>query len=131
MKKNLPRLEPDSPVPLYAQIEAQMEMLIAAGAFEPGAQVPSVRELAIRLGVNPLTVSKAYGRLADRGIVRTQRGRGVFVAMTGPALSTVEREKLVAGRLASLVTEARAMGVPDQRVEELLKKALKRRDLDG
>ena len=69
-----------SGVPIYRQIIDQILLAISAGRLTPGARLPTVRQLAIDLHVNPNTVSRAYRELEIREIVTTQRGTGTFVA---------------------------------------------------
>jgi len=69
-----------SGVPLYRQIIDQILIAISTGQLKPGAQLPTVRQLAIDVQVNPNTVSRAYRELEIRGVVNTQRGTGTFVA---------------------------------------------------
>ncbi len=69
-----------SGVPFYRQIIDQVLLAIAAGGLKAGQRLPTVRQLAIDLNVNPNTVARAYRELEIRRIVRTQRGTGTFVA---------------------------------------------------
>jgi GntR family transcriptional regulator len=86
-------VDPRDAVPIWRQIEEGMRRLVAVGALAPAAPVPSVRDLARDLGVNPMTVSKAYQRLADAGVLEVRRGEGTFVAGTPPKVGTVERTR--------------------------------------
>src|SRR5262245_36353138 len=72
-------IQTDSPVPIYEQIVAQVTYAVASGALEAGAMIPSVRELAGSLVVNPNTVARAYQELEQRGVVTAKRGRGMEV----------------------------------------------------
>ena len=75
----MPRSEPlfvvhaSSGVPIYRQLVDQVEALVAGGRLRPGDVVPSVRQVAGALGINPMTVSKAWGRLEADGIVQTRK----------------------------------------------------------
>ncbi len=69
-------VDPSDAVPVWKQIEEGIRRLVAAGAMPRGAPVPSVRELAKNLRVNPATVAKAYQRLSDGGGSQGQAGRG-------------------------------------------------------
>jgi GntR family transcriptional regulator len=77
--------------PLWSQIEEGMRRLVASGALAAGAVVPSVRDLARDLRVNPATVSKAYQRLADAGVLEVRRGDGTYVSTEAPSLSRGQR----------------------------------------
>ena len=72
-------VRPDSPVPIYEQIAAQVVFGVAAGDPPPGDLVPSVRDLAQRLLVNPNTVARAYQDLERLGVLESKRGRGMEV----------------------------------------------------
>lgn len=80
------RIEPADPRPIWRQIEEGVQHLVASGALAAGAPVPSVRDLARELQINPATVSKAYQRLTDAGVLCVRRGDGTYVAEVPPAL---------------------------------------------
>jgi len=119
-------IDPSSPTPVYAQIEEQLARLVMTGHYKAKERIPSVRELAVTLRVNPLTVSKAYGRLSDRGLVKTVRGKGVFVAEKPPEISAKEKERRMAGKIDLLLAEARQMGMQEPQLAELFRKRLGR-----
>ena len=99
------RIDPSAAAPIWKQIEEGVRHRIAAGALAPGAPLPSVREMARELRVNPLTVSKAYRQLAGDGMVESRRGEGTFVADAPPELDDAERRRRIdeaALRYASL-----------------------------
>lgn len=73
-------INPADPAPIWKQIEEGMRRLIALGALQPGAPVPSMRDLARDLRVNPNTVARAYQRLTEGGVLAVRRGEGTFVA---------------------------------------------------
>lgn len=82
------RLEGTSGVPVYRQIIDHVMGGVAAGALAPGTQLPTVRQLAVDLAVNPNTVMRAYRELELRGVVETQQGVGTYVS-----LQKVERDE--------------------------------------
>src|SRR4051794_41982580 len=84
-------VRPDSPVPIYEQIAAQVVFGVAAGDPPPGDLVPSVRDLAQRLLVNPNTVARAYQDLERIGVLESKRGRGMEVTAKAPALCAARR----------------------------------------
>ena len=82
------RLDPKDPTPLYAQLERAIRTAIATGKLQPGAQLPTVRQLAVDLHVNANTVARVYAALERTEVVETQRGVGTFVRATPPAVVT-------------------------------------------
>jgi GntR family transcriptional regulator len=96
MKRETVRVDPRSPVPIWSQIEEDLRRLLAQGALRSGDAVPSVRDLARELRVNPATVSKAYQRLCDQGVLEVRRGDGTYVAESPPGLPRAERARALA-----------------------------------
>lgn len=86
-------IDPRSGVPFYRQIIDGVLMGIAFGQFKPGDRLPTVRQLAIDLQVNPNTVSRAYRELEIREVVKTQRGTGTFIA-TEPRIAEDQAKRL-------------------------------------
>lgn len=94
------RIDPADPRPIWRQIEEGVRHLVASGALASGASVPSVRDLARDLQVNPATVSKAYQRLTDAGVLMVRRGEGTYVSDSPPELTEGERgRRLLQGAL--------------------------------
>lgn len=100
-------IDPSDSVPIWKQIEEGVLHLIATGALAPEDPVVSVRELARQLRVNPLTVSKAYRRLADRGVLTVRRGEGTFVAVEPPTMAEDERRKKLGDAALRYATQAK------------------------
>ena len=84
-----------SGVPFYRQIIDQVKTAIAAGRVEPGDRLPTVRQLAVDLSVNPNTVSRAYTELELTGLVETQMGSGTFVGQKKVELDDLERKRML------------------------------------
>lgn len=118
------RVDLDSAVPLYAQIERQLRALLASGHWRAGDRLPSVRESAVRLRVNPLTVVKAYRILQDEGLLESRPGAGIYAAQAARS-ARGERRQAVLRRLEEAVEEAR--GLSREEIEELFEQALLRR----
>jgi GntR family transcriptional regulator len=91
------RIDPRDAVPIWKQIEEGLRRLVGVGGLRPGQPVPSVRDLARELGVNPMTVSKSYQRLADAGVLAVRRGEGTFVADAPPTLKRYVAVALTTG----------------------------------
>jgi len=90
---------PADPRPIWSQIEEGLRRLLAAASLGPGDAVPSVRELATDLRVNPATVSKAYQRLVGAGLLEVRRGDGTYVSAAPPAVRKSEQTRVI--RLAA------------------------------
>ena len=73
-------LNPQSGIPIYRQILEQVRRMVASGQLAPGAELPSVREVAIAHAVNPMTISKAYSLLEAEGMLERNRGKPMTVA---------------------------------------------------
>jgi len=104
-------IDPAAAAPIWRQIEDGMRRLVASGALPVGSAVPSVRELARELRINPATVSKAYQLLTADGALEVRRGEGTFVAARPEGTMTAERERLLAEGAERFVEAARSMGV--------------------
>ena len=104
--------------PIYEQIVRRYEMLILKGVLGPDAQMPSVRQLAQELAINPNTIQKAYAILEERGYIYPVRGRGNFVSGNAALL---ERKKEAWKRhLQSVLEEGKDLGVRKQELLEQL-----------
>ena len=100
-------VNPSDATPIWSQIEEGMRRLVASRALAPGAGVPSVRELARDLSINPATVARAYQRLAEAGVFTIRRGDGTYVSDEPPAMARPQRDRALregATRYASLAS---------------------------
>jgi GntR family transcriptional regulator len=122
-------VRPDSPVPIYEQIAAQVVFGVAAGDPPPGDLVPSVRDLAQRLLVNPNTVARAYQDLERLGVLESRRGRGMEVTARAPALCDARRREIIRERIRDAVREAAGAGLTVDEVAALVEEEWAR--LDG
>lgn len=104
------RIDPRDGAPIWKQIEDGVRRMVAAGTLRPGTAVPSVRDLARDLQVNPMTVSKAYQRLAEDDVLEVRRGAGTFVAEGAPRASRAERMKDLRAAAARFVALAVTLG---------------------
>ena len=105
------RIDPRSPTPLYAQIAARIRGAISSGELRSAALLPSVRELASQLRVNPATVAQAYRELEHDGFVEIRRGSGTFVRELAPSRRARERAHQARVLIHKLVSDARRLGV--------------------
>ena len=113
------RLDSESGVPVYRQIIDQVLGGIAAGSLRAGDQLPTVRQLAVDLSVNPNTVIRAYRELEIRDMLSSQQGTGTFVTAKKPERDDEERQR----RLAQIAGEAVARaGAEGFSVQELMRR---------
>jgi GntR family transcriptional regulator len=115
------RVDPRDAVPIWRQIEDGVRRLVASGALAAGASVPSVRDLARDLRVNPATVSKAYQRLTDAGTLEVRRGEGTFVAATPPAMARSERTRTLREAASRYAAIAVTLGAKETEAIEQLR----------
>ena len=106
------RIDLSSQVPAYRQIVDAIRVLLVDGAKRPGSDLPSVRQLAMELGVHFNTVGEAYRQLAEEGWLDLRHGRGARVIARGaPAAASPERLDEFRVRLRNMVAEMRASGI--------------------
>lgn len=117
-------IDPSDAAPIWRQIEEGLRRLVASGALTPGESVPSVRDLAKELSVNPATVAKAYQRLVDAGVLMVKRGEGTFVAENRPVMGIVERKQLLREGAIRYATTAITIGATTEEAVTELKEAM-------
>ena len=110
-------LDLHSGVPAYRQIIDQVRGGIASGALSTGHQLPTVRQLAVDLAINPNTVVRAYKELELSGLLESHQGTGTFIAAEKPYLSSSERERQLNQIASDAVSRAGAAGLT---IEDLI-----------
>lgn len=111
--------------PIYRQLMEQVRRRIAAGLLRPGDEMPSVRELAQALAVNPMTVSKAFGLLETEGVLERRRGLAMVVAAQAQATASVaDRSELLRPTLERAAAETHQLQLPATRALALFKTIL-------
>jgi len=111
------RLDMQSGVPVYRQIIDQVMGWMATGALQPGDQLPTVRQVAVDLAINPNTVQRAYREMEIRGVLETQQGSGTFISHQKVKLDEVERRRRLSQLAGEFVARAGEAGFT---VQELL-----------
>ncbi len=114
-----------SGVPIYRQLVQQIENGIVGGILSPGEQLPTVREVALQLTVNPNTVARAYRELEYRGLIESTQGRGTFVGAGATSGRGEDKELIFQQKLETVFQEARQLNIDQGRVAELFEEALK------
>ncbi|MGA2047104.1 MAG: GntR family transcriptional regulator [Terracidiphilus sp.] len=113
-------LDLHSGMPVYRQIMDQVRGGIASGALTPGDQLPTVRQLAVDLEINPNTVVRAYRELELGGLLETHQGTGTFISAQKMKRSDAERERQLTQIVADCVARAGAAGFTvDELIDEL------------
>ncbi|HYO80408.1 MAG TPA: GntR family transcriptional regulator [Bryobacteraceae bacterium] len=113
-------LDQSSGVPVYRQLIDRILMAIALGVLKPGDQLPTVRQMAVNLAINPNTVVRAYRELEIRRVLTTQQGVGTYVTREAPDVETDVRDR----RLTQIALEFLAKGAAEgYKPAELLERA--------
>lgn len=118
------QIDPHSGLPVYRQIMDQIKYHLAAGSLRPGDQIPSIRDLAQLLAVNPTTVVKAYTELEHEDVIEMRPGKGAFVCERAPRLSELERTRALRRTARQLAVEAAQMRASPELVLGLVKEEL-------
>jgi GntR family transcriptional regulator len=124
-------IDPHSAEPIFEQIAFSVKEAVARGDLAPGAQLPSVRELAQDLSVNPNTVVRAYELLTRDGVVVRRQGAGCFVTGRSSALSGKHRRRQLVDLVSRTVTEAFHLGFDAEDVRAAVEQALAGIRFDG
>ena len=118
------QIDERSGVPVYRQMMDQFKYYVAGGTLRPGDQIPSIRELAAALAVNPTTVVKAYTELEREGVIEKRHGKGAFVSAQAPALTSAEQGDALRRSAKLLAVEATQMQVPTPKVITVVREEL-------
>ena len=121
-------INPSNGLPVYEQITRQIKFAIASGVFETGQMIPSVRELARQLAINPNTVARAYRDLQGDQVVEPVRGSGLAVSSGARALCRTERGKLVRQRIIDVLDEAFQSQLSADDIRQIVEQELARRE---
>ena len=116
------RLDNDSGVPVYRQLIDQVQAGIATGSLSMGHQLPTVRQVAVDLAINPNTVMRAYRELEIRGVLDTQQGTGTFIASQRPQIDDADRVRRLDQLIDEFVARAGAGGFTLAEIQEALRK---------
>ena len=118
------QVDPANGVAIFDQVVRQVKFAVARGAIRPGNMVPSVRELAKELAINPNTVARAYQQLQSDGVLESVRGMGLEVAEGAAKLCRTERQKIVQGRVRQALLEALQSGLEPEELRQIVEREL-------
>ena len=103
-------IDTKSGVPFYRQIIEQVKFGIARGVLGPGDRLPTVRQMAVELSVNPNTVVRAYREMEIEGVLDTQQGSGTFVGSARSDVDQLERQRMLDQILTDMLARASSYG---------------------
>jgi GntR family transcriptional regulator len=113
-------------LPIYDQVVRQIKFAIAGGVLKEGELIPSVRELARQLTINPNTVARAYHRLQDESVLTSVRGPGLAVAVGAAKRCSQQRVELIRARLEQVLAEAKQSRIDPAELRELVEQQLEK-----
>jgi GntR family transcriptional regulator len=124
------RIDTADGVPIYIQIAEQIKRSVALGRLKPEEGLPSVRQLALELTINPNTVARAYLELEHQGVIYKRQGQGTFVSTQAVDASRRERHKIVAALFEKALIEAVNSGMAADEIEGIYQQLMHRYKLE-
>ncbi len=119
-------VNPRSDVPIYQQLVDGVKEAVARGILAPGDKLPSVRDLAGRIAINPNTIAKAYQELEREGIIETLRGRGSFIAeVQARSIDREEKKRRMREMLEKVLVEAYYMQMEEEEVLAMVEEIIR------
>jgi GntR family transcriptional regulator len=119
-------VNPRSDVPIYQQLVDGVKKAVARGILAPGDKLPSVRELAGRIAINPNTIAKAYQEMEREGIIETLRGRGSFIAeVQARSIDREEKKRRMREMLEKVLVEAYYMQMEEEEVLAMVEEIIR------
>lgn len=113
-------LDYQSRTPIYEQIIKQIEKYVALGILKPKEQIPSIREMAGTLGINPNTVKKAYSELENKGVIQTFSTKGTFISDNVDEIKKINIESKI-DEIKGIIAELEKLGITKDEIIENLK----------
>lgn len=121
-------VDPHSGIPVYRQIVDQLRFQVASGVLSPGDEIPSTRALSAQLGVNPMTISKAYALLESESVLERRPGLPLIVSKQGKSKERSTRQEQMEQALRPAALRARQMSVGRKEALELFRRLLDEED---
>ncbi|HVF67441.1 MAG TPA: GntR family transcriptional regulator [Pyrinomonadaceae bacterium] len=119
-------IDASSDVPIFRQIVQQIKTAVALGRLQPEDPLPSVRQLAVDLAVNPNTVARAYLDLEIEGVIYKRQGAGTFVSTQGVRVSKNERRKVLGELMEKALVEGVNLGLDEEELRESFERVLEK-----
>jgi GntR family transcriptional regulator len=124
------KLDTSDGVPIYLQIVEQIKRSVAMGRLKPEDPLPSVRQLALDLTINPNTVARAYLELEHDGVIYKRQGQGTYICPQALEASRRERNRIVTGLFEKAIVEARQFGMSESEIAEVYGALVRRYKLE-
>jgi GntR family transcriptional regulator len=118
------KIETSSFTPLYEQVKGGIKRRISLGDLRPNETLPSIRDLAEELLINPNTVARAYRELESEGFIYTRKGKGSYVTDNSTALVQKEREFLLNQVLDRAISEARGLRLSPEQIKRVFEQRI-------
>lgn len=119
-------IDASSDVPIFRQIVQQIKTAVAMGRLQPEDPLPSVRQLAVELAVNPNTVAHAYLDLEIEGVIYKRQGAGTFVSTQGVRVSKNERRRVLSELMEKALVEGVNLGLDEDELREAFERAVEK-----
>ena len=119
-------IDPSGDAPIFRQIAQQIKTAVAMGRLQPEEPLPSVRQLAVELAVNPNTVARAYLDLEIEGVIYKRQGAGTFVSSQGVEMSKGERRRLLNELLEKSLVEGVNLGLSERELRDAFERVLEK-----
>jgi GntR family transcriptional regulator len=119
-------VDPSKDVPIFRQIVQQIKTAVAMGRLQPEEPLPSVRQLAVELAVNPNTVARAYLDLEIEGVIYKRQGAGTFVSGQGVRVSREEQRRVLAELFERALVEGVSLGMEERELRETFERVLEK-----
>lgn len=116
-------INPNSHVPIFRQIADHIRRAVAAGVYQPGETIPSLRQLALELVVNPNTVQRAYEELEREGLIQARKGLGMYVTPRGAESAQSQSEAAVYSAFTQGIRAGQAASMSSGKIRGAFKKA--------
>ena len=110
----------NSSQPIYQQVIEQIKLSLVNGGLNPGDQLPSIRELAKTLRINPTTAARIYNELAHEGVLILRQGQGAFVAPKVVSVATEEIHRIVAAHARKMLVEGLRLGLTRDEIDIII-----------
>lgn len=124
------RIDTSDGVPIYLQIVDQIVRNVALGRLRPEDPLPSVRQLALDLTINPNTVARAYLELEHEGVIYKRQGQGTYVSEQAAEASRRERNRIVAALFEKAIIEAARFGMSESEIAETFRQSVQQWKLE-